>query len=96
MSRVFFWIFEKGDDGKLRYLPGSWKRLFKVDIKTLLVLVIILQAFLYQTDTDRCREVFEEPEVFCEESVGCACIANQEQPFTSNISYEVDEDLPGG
>ena len=50
-------MWEVGEDGKRRRIPGSWKKLFKMDLYAfLLVAVIVFNFFMFNPVTDECKE----------------------------------------
>lgn len=53
-------LFEKGPDGKLRYIPGSWKNMFHVDwIQLMYIIAIILILFSYRVSMTECKYIIE-------------------------------------
>lgn len=49
-----------------KYIPGSWKRIFRIDFNTILIVAIVVLGFLFfQTATQECRAVMESPCDYC-------------------------------
>lgn len=64
----------KDNNGKLIV-----KNLFKMDLMSLIWLIVILLAVsTYKIDTETCREIVSDPLTYCEESNACEIIAERE------------------
>lgn len=58
-------MFEKTPDG-LKYIRGSWRKMFKVDwFALLLIVTILLACYSYYHDTRECFKVLADPCSYC-------------------------------
>lgn len=76
-------LFEDTVDGK-KYIKGSWKNLFKMDlIHLLFVIIILILALTYGTATEQCRDVIKHP---CDYVKQFDCDMNPDM-----IDYDLDQ-----
>lgn len=64
-------MFEKDPiTGKKKYIKGSWRKMFRVDWKVLLVVfVVVFNFYMYNPVTQECKEAISNPCNYCRESV---------------------------
>jgi hypothetical protein len=62
-------MFEKDSEGKLRYIPGSWKRMFQMP-KWYVILVVLVVVMSFYMIKDY-KDVYNNPCDYCKID-GCA------------------------
>ncbi|HPE15260.1 MAG TPA: hypothetical protein PLT65_05550 [Bacilli bacterium] len=87
-------IFEKDPvTGKKKYISGSWKKLFKIDYKIVIIIVLSL-LFLgaWRTEFSICQDVMNtvvnDPCSYCQESLVFNIINNSDTNLKNNLTSE--------
>ena len=64
-------MFEKDSKtGKKKYIPGSWRKLFRMNGWAFMcVLVIVFNFYMYNPVSEECREAISNPCLYCREQI---------------------------
>jgi hypothetical protein len=79
--------------GKNKYIPGSWKKMFKMKWEVLLlVLVVVFTFYMYKASTSECMSYMQDPCTYC--SAPGLIVSEQEPDFDAfydNITNRLEE-----